>query len=66
MLKKKSSKDTDGTSTSGKSEQGDIVEEADETLCDVLIAQSGKRKYSDGWLLNSGYTYHMCLKKGVV
>jgi len=28
MLKKKSSKDTDGTSTSGKSEQADVVEQA--------------------------------------
>ena len=47
ILKKKDGKNSDGTSTSGKPEQASIVEESDENLCDVLTAQSGKKKYSD-------------------
>jgi len=46
MLKKRGGKDTDVTSTNGKSEQIGVVEEADENPCDVLTSQSGKRKYS--------------------
>ena len=63
MLKKKSSKDTDGTNTSGKSEQTDVVEQADENPCDILTVQSGKRKYLDAWLLDSGCKYIICAQK---
>jgi len=55
-----------GPTTSEKLEQTSIVEEADDNLCDVLKAQSGKEKYSDAWLLDSGCTYDMCQKKGVI
>ena len=63
MLKKKGCTDSDGASTSEKSDQVGIVEEADENSCDVLIAQSGKNKYSDALLLDSECTYHMCPKR---
>ena len=57
MLKKKGGKDSDGASTSEKSDQVGVVEEADEDSCDVLTAESGKGKYSDAWLLDSGCTF---------
>jgi len=63
MLKRKGNKDSDGASTSEKSDQVRVVKEADKDSCDVLIAESGKGKYSDAWLLDSGYTYHMCPKR---
>ena len=63
MLKRKSGKDSNGASTSGKSNQVGVVEEADKDLCDVLTAESEKSKYSDAWLLDSGCTYHMCPKR---
>ena len=63
MLKRKGCKDSDGTSISGKSEQGDVVEEANEDPYDVLTTRSGKKKYSDTWLLDSGCTYDMYLKR---
>jgi len=63
MLKRKSDKDSDRVSTSGKTNQAGVVEEADEDSCDVLTAESGKGKYSDAWLLDSGCTYHMCPKR---
>jgi len=59
-------KDSDGASTSVKSDRAGVVEEAYEDSCDVLTAESGKCKYSDAWLLDSGCTYHMCPKKEVV
>ena len=37
MLKRKGGKDSDGTSTSGKSDKAGVVEEADEDSCDVLM-----------------------------
>ena len=40
-------KKSDRESTSGKSDQAGVVEEADEYSCDVLTAESGKSKYSD-------------------
>ena len=43
MLKRKSGKDFDVASTSRKSDQVRVVEEADEDSCDVLKAESGKR-----------------------
>ena len=46
MLKKKGGKDSDGASTSGKSDQTNVLK-ADENPCDVLKAKSGKEKYSD-------------------
>ena len=49
-----------GASISEKSDQAGVVEKADEDSCDVLTAESGKGKYSDTWLLDSG------CKKGVV
>ena len=64
MLKKKSGKNSYGASE--KAGQAGIVKQADEDPCDVLTAQSGKGKYSNVWLLDSGCTYHMCYKKGVV
>ena len=63
MLNRKGGKDSDGTSTSGKSNQVGVVEEADEDSCDVLTAESGKVKYSNAWLLDSGCTYYMCSKR---
>jgi len=63
MLKKKGGKNSDGTNISKKSEQASIVEKAEENPCDVLTSQTGKRKYSDAWLLDSQYTSHMCLKR---
>jgi len=63
MLKKKGGNDSNGASISEKSEQADVVEKADENPCDVLTTQSGKEKYSDAWLFDSGCTYHMCSKK---
>ena len=63
MLKRKGDKDSDGASTSRKSNQVGVIEEVDEDLCDVLTAESGKGKYSEAWLLDSGCTYHMCLKR---
>ena len=59
MLKMKGGKNSDGTSTNRKSDQVGVVEEADEDSCDVLIAESGKGKYSNAWLLDSGCTYYM-------
>ena len=47
MLKRKSGKDSDRTSTSGKSDQAGVVENAYEDSCDVLTAESEKDKYSD-------------------
>ena len=61
MLKKKGNKDSDGANE--KANQARIVEQADEDPCDVFTAESGKIKYSDAWLLDSGCTYHMCPKK---
>jgi len=49
MLKRKGDKDSDGTNTSGKSDQVGVIEEADEYLCDVLTAESGKYKHSYAW-----------------
>ena len=63
MLKRKGDKDSDGTSTSGRSDQVGVVEEANEDSCDVLTAESGKSKYSDAWLLDLGRTYHMRPKR---
>ena len=63
MLKKKGSKYFDGASTSEKSDQTEIVEQADENPCDILTAESRKGKYSDTWLLDSGCTHHMCPKR---
>ena len=62
MLKRKDGKNFDGTSTSEKSDQAGVVEEADEDACDVLTAELGKGKYSNAWLLDTGCTYHMCPK----
>jgi len=47
MLKRKGGKDSDGPSTSGKSDQAGVIEEADEDSCDILTAVSRKVKYSD-------------------
>jgi len=54
MLKRKCGKDSDWASTSGKSNQVKVIEEADKYSCGVLTAESGKGKYSDAWLLDSG------------
>ena len=62
IQKRKNDKDSDGASTNGKSDQAGVVEEANEDSCDVLTAESGKDKYSDTWLLDSGCTYHICPK----
>jgi len=43
MLQRKSDKDSDDASTSEKSNQVGIVEEAHEDSCEVLTAESGKR-----------------------
>ena len=63
MLKRKGDKDSEGASTSGKSDQTGVDEEADEDSCAVSTAKLGKGKYSDAWLLDSGCTYH-CTQKG--
>jgi len=44
------------------SDQAGVIEQADENPCNILTAQSRKRKYSDAWLLDSGYIYYMCPK----
>ena len=56
MLKRKDDKDSDGASTSEKSDQSGFVEEADKDACNVLTSESGKGKYLDDWLLDSGCT----------
>jgi len=43
MLKKKYGKNSDGVSTSEKSEQAGVVEKKDENPYDVLTAQSEKK-----------------------
>jgi len=63
MLKRKGDNDSDGTSTSKKSDQAGVIEKADKDSCDVLTAELGKGKYSDAWLLDSRCTYHMCPKR---
>ena len=63
MQKRKGDKDSDGVSTCEKSDQGGVVEEADEDACDVLTAESGKGKYSNVWLLGLRCTHHMCPKR---
>ena len=45
ILKRKGDKDSNGASTSGKSDQAEVVKEADENSCDVLTTESGKGKY---------------------
>ena len=47
MLRRKGGKNSDGVSTSVKSDLAEVVEEADEHSCDFLTAESGKDKYSD-------------------
>ena len=54
MLKRKGGKDSDGVSPSEKSDQARVIEGAYDDACDVLTAESGKGKYSDTWLLDSG------------
>jgi len=57
MLKRKGEKDSDGASTSEKSDQAGVVEDADEDSCDVLTAESGKCKYSMlGYLTRCAHT----------
>jgi len=63
IQKRKGGQDSNEVSTSGKSDQVEVVEEANEDLCDVLTAESEKGKYSDAWLLDSGCTYHTCPKR---
>src|SRR3954470_15159280 len=55
-VSKLTGRDSDRGKTSGKSEAG-VVEE---DLCEVLIAQSERKKSLDVWLLDSACTYHMC------
>jgi len=56
-------KDSDQASTSKKSDQAGVVQEANEDACDVLMAESGKGKYSDAWLLDLS-VHTTCPKKG--
>jgi len=63
MLKRIGDKNSDGASTSRKSDQVRVVEQAYEDPCDVLTAESEKGKYLDVWLLDSECTYHMCPKR---
>ena len=65
MLKRKDDKDSDRASVSRKSDQAGVVKQADENLCDILTAESGKSKYSDAWLLDSECTYHVPKKRVV-
>ena len=65
MLKKKGSKESDGASISGKSDQAGVAEQADEDPCDGLTAQSGKGKYLMlGYLTQDAHTH--VPKKGMV
>src|SRR3954467_4263517 len=50
---------SDGGERSGKPEAG-VVEE---DLFEVLMAQSGRKKSSDVWLLDSACTYHVCSRR---
>ena len=52
--------DADGASTSEKSEQVGVIEEADDNPCDYPDSSIRKRKVLDAYLLDSGSTYHMC------
>ena len=63
MLKRKSDKNSDEASTSEKSDQARVVEEADGNSCDVLMTELRKGKYLDAWLFDLGCTYHMCPKR---
>ena len=63
MLKTRGGKDYDWASINRKSDQASVVEEADENPCDVLTAESEKKKYLEAWLLDSGCIYHMCPKR---
>ena len=63
MLKRKGGRDSDEASTSGKTHQAGVIEEADDDPCDVLTAELGKGKYLDAWLLDSGCTCYMCPKR---
>ena len=47
MLKRKGGKDSYGASISEKLDQAGVIEDADKNSCDVLMAESGKGKYSD-------------------
>ena len=63
MLKIKGSKNSDEASTSRKSDQAGLSKQHMRIYDDVLTAESGKGKYSDAWLLDSGCTYHICPKR---
>ena len=60
---RKGGKDFDRASNSGKSDQAEVVEEADVDSCDVLTAESRKEKYSNAWLFDSG-AHTTCAQKG--
>ena len=47
ILERKGRKDSDGPSTSRKSDQAEVMREADENSCNVLTAVSGKDKCSN-------------------
>jgi len=47
MLNMKGGKDSDGASTSGKSDQVGVFENTVEDSCDVLTVDLGKSKYLD-------------------
>ena len=64
ILKRKGGNDSDGASTSRKSDQARVFEEADEDSCDVLTAETEKGKYLDAWLL--GVHIPLVPKKGVI
>jgi len=67
MLKKKDGKESDGVSTSRKSEQVNIIEEADENPCDVLTAQSRKESTQIlGYLARGAHTICAQKKSGSV
>jgi len=63
MLKRKGDKDSNGASTSEKSDQAKVVKEIDKDPCDILMTDSEKDKYSNAWLFDLGCIYHMCPKR---
>src|SRR5436190_880344 len=58
-VSKMTGRGSDRGEKSGKPEAS-VVEE---DLCEVLMAQSGRKKTSDVWLLDSACTYHVCPRR---
>src|SRR3954464_2497412 len=58
-MSKMTGRGSDRGEKSGKPEASVVKED----LCEVLMAQSGRKKSSDVWLLDSACTYHVCPRR---